>query len=927
MASQSSRNGGAVLDDPTYSRGAGATQTVPGRRGSVPAQANELAAKAAEFEAQLAAIGKTQAVVEFEMDGTIITANDNFLKTMGYTLDEVKGKHHRIFVDPAEHNSPAYAEFWATLNRGEYQASDYKRLAKGGREVWLQGSYNGILGLNGKAFKVVNFATDITAVKVLSIDLTGQTTAIGKTQAVVEFDMDGTIITANDNFLKTMGYTLDEIKGKHHRMFVDPAEHSSPAYAEFWATLNRGEYQASDYKRLAKGGREVWLQGSYNGILGLNGKAFKVVNFATDVTAVKVLNIDLTGQTTAIGKTQAVVELEMDGTIIHANDNFLKTMGYRLDEIKGKHHRIFVDPAEHNSPAYAEFWATLNRGEYQAADYKRLAKGGREVWLQGSYNGILGLNGKAFKVVNFATDVTAVKISNIDLTGQTTAIGKTQAVVEFEMDGTIIHANDNFLKTMGYRLDEIKGKHHRMLVDPAEHSSSAYAEFWATLNRGEYQAADYKRIAKGGREVWLQGSYNGILGLNGKAFKVVNFATDVTAVKVLSIDLTGQTTAIGKTQAVVEFEMDGTIIHANQNFLKILGYSLDEVKGRHHRMFVESAEQNSPAYAEFWTRLNRGEFQAADYKRITKNGKEVWMQGSYNPILGLDGKGFKVVNFAIDVTEQVGLKTGITDLLATIGETSIAMAASAEELTAVSQQLTTNAGDTAQQANAASATSEQVSANVNVVAASSEEMMASIREISKSATEAARVAKAAVGIAENTTQTIHQLGTSSSEIGKVIKVITSIAQQTNLLALNATIEAARAGEAGKGFAVVANEVKELAKETARATEEIGQKIEAIQTDTQAAVKAIGEVSQIITQVNDISNVIASAVEEQTATTTEIGRNVTEAAMGTNEIAGSIAGVAKSAQMTMAGAADTQTSARSLSEMAANLQVLASRVNH
>ena len=344
-------------------------------------------------------------------------------------------------------------------------------------------------------------------------------------------------------------------------------------------------------------------------------------------------------------------------------------------------------------------------------------------------------------------------------------------------------------------------------------------------------------------------------------------------------------------------------------------------------MFVESAEQNSPAYAEVWTRLNRGEYQAADYKRITKNGKEVWMQGSYNPILGLNGKGFKVVNFAIDVTGQVRLKTGIADLLATISETSIAMAASAEELTAVSQQLATNAGDTAQQANAASATSEEVSANVNVVAASSEEMMASIREISKSATEAARVAKAAVGIAEATTQTIHQLGTSSSEIGKVIKVITSIAQQTNLLALNATIEAARAGEAGKGFAVVANEVKELAKETARATEEIGQKIEAIQTDTQAAVKAIGEVSQIITQVNDISNVIASAVEEQTATTTEIGRNVTEAAMGTNEIAGSIAGVAKSAQMTMAGAADTQTSARSLSEMAANLQVLASRVNH
>jgi methyl-accepting chemotaxis protein len=397
-----------------------------------------------------------------------------------------------------------------------------------------------------------------------------------------------------------------------------------------------------------------------------------------------------------------------------------------------------------------------------------------------------------------------------------------------------------------------------------------------------------------------------------------------------AFELEATVAAIGRSQAIIEFQMDGTILAANETFLNTLGYSLEEIQGRHHRMFVEPAEQNSAAYAEFWARLNRGDYQAGEYKRIGKGGKEVWVQASYNPIFDLNGKSFKVVKFATDVSRQVHARLEMEELfrgLGSIEQTAMALAAAAEELTTVSQQLTSNAGDTAQQANAASATSEEVSANVNVVAASSEEMMASIREISKCATEATRVAKAAVTIAETTTQTIHQLGASSSEIGKVIKVITSIAQQTNLLALNATIEAARAGEAGKGFAVVANEVKELAKETARATEEIGQKIEAIQTDTQAAINAIGEVSQIITHVNDISNVIASAVEEQTATTTEIGRNVTEAAMGTKEIASSISGVAKSAQMTMAGAAETQSSARSLSEMAANLHVLASRVSH
>ena len=248
-----------------------------------------------------------------------------------------------------------------------------------------------------------------------------------------------------------------------------------------------------------------------------------------------------------------------------------------------------------------------------------------------------------------------------------------------------------------------------------------------------------------------------------------------------------------------------------------------------------------------------------------------------------------------------------------------ALASSSEELTAVSQQMAGSAEETATQASVVSSAAEEVSKNVSTVATATEEMQASIREIAKNANDSARVTKNAVSVAQSTNQTVKKLGESSQEIGKVIKVITSIAQQTNLLALNATIEAARAGEAGKGFAVVANEVKELAKQTARATEEIGQKIEAIQTDTRSAVRAIDEISQIINQVNDISNSIASAVEEQTVTTNEIGRSVTEAATGVNDIARNIGGVASAAHDTTRGAGDTQTAAQALSRMASDLQ--------
>lgn len=386
-------------------------------------------------------------------------------------------------------------------------------------------------------------------------------------------------------------------------------------------------------------------------------------------------------------------------------------------------------------------------------------------------------------------------------------------------------------------------------------------------------------------------------------------------------DAGGQIAAIGKAQAVIEFDLDGTIRRANENFLQALGYSLEDIQGRHHRMFVEDAFSQSGEYRDFWARLGRGEFQCGEFKRLGKGGKVVWIQATYNPIRDLQGKPFKVVKYATDITKQVNDREEMKRIVTTVADNAATLGSSSEELTAVSTEMSASAEETATQANVVSAAAEQVSKNVQTVATGVEEMGASIREIAGNANQAAKVAQEAVKVAETTNSTIAKLGESSSEIGKVIKVITSIAEQTNLLALNATIEAARAGEAGKGFAVVANEVKELAKETAKATEEIGQKIEAIQHDTRGAVDAIQNIGRVIGQINDISNTIASAVEEQTATTNEISRNVAEAAKGSSEIAQNITSVAKAAQSTTQGASNTQQAASELSRMAAELQEL------
>ncbi|CCD85468.1 putative methyl-accepting chemotaxis protein (MCP) with multiple PAS domains [Bradyrhizobium sp. ORS 285] len=387
---------------------------------------------------------------------------------------------------------------------------------------------------------------------------------------------------------------------------------------------------------------------------------------------------DIAAQLAAIKRSQAVITFALDGTILDANDNFLNALGYSLAEIKGQHHSMFVDSADRTGHEYRLFWEKLGRGEYDAGQYKRIGKGGREVWIQASYNPMMDSKGKPYRVVKCATDITEQVMRNADLSGQISAINKAQAVIEFTMDGKILNANENFLKTLGYTLGEIKGQHHSMFVDGAYRSSSEYRMFWDKLGRGEYDAGQYKRIGKGGKEIWIQASYNPIMGPDGRPFKVVKYATDITEEVIRNADFSGQIAAIGKAQAVIEFTMDGKVLNANDNFLNALGYTLGEIKGQHHSMFVESAYRSSNEYRMFWDKLGRGEYDAGQYKRIGKGSKEVWIQASYNPIMGPDGKPFKVVKYATDVTEQVKAAQALETTVGQIQE--VVAAAKANDL-------------------------------------------------------------------------------------------------------------------------------------------------------------------------------------------------------------------------------------------------------
>lgn len=486
------------------------------------------------------------------------------------------------------------------------------------------------------------------------------------------------------------------------------------------------------------------------------------------------------------------------------------------------------------------------------------------------------------------------------------AVSKSQAVIEFDLQGKVLTANENFCRALGYELKEIVGNHHRMFCEPGYVATPAYHDFWARLGRGEYDAGTYKRLAKGNRDIWIQASYNPVFR-NGKPVKVVKFAADVTEAKKKAIDDAGKLEALSRSQAVIEFLPTGEILTANENFCNALGYALSEIAGKHHSMFCEPSYARTEEYKLFWQRLAQGEFIANEFVRYGKGGKEIWIQAAYNPITDADGKVYKVVKFATDVTSRMSaigelggalrnLSEGdltktlersfvpsmeqlrhdfnatirrLSETLTTVGDNASAIAAGSREL-----------GDSAE---SFSRRTEQQAASVEETAAALEEITTTVADSSQRADEAGRLvaetkhgAEQSGTVVRSAVAAMDQIEKSSREITNIIGVIDDIAFQTNLLALNAGVEAARAGEAGKGFAVVAQEVRELAQRSASAAKEIKALITASSEHVKNGVGLVGQtgkaLEQIVTQVGDINTNVAAIVKaskEQTIGLREI----------------------------------------------------------
>ena len=634
----------------------------------------------------------------------------------------------------------------------------------------------------------------------------------------------------------------------------------------------------------------------------------------------------------ALRRSEAVIEFDLDGNVCAVNNNFLAIMGYTISEIEGRHHSLFVDPAYSSSYEYREFWATLSRGETITADFKRLAKGAREVWLRATYLSVLDKNGQPVRVIKIAKDITAAKAKEANYEAQIAALNRSQSTIEFNLDGTVLTANDNFLRSIGYTLEEIKGKHHSMFVDATTASSQEYRLFWDSLRQGNFQFGEFKRVTKSGEPIWIQASYNPVMDLNGRPCKVIKFASDITAQKEAAFENSRARAMMDSMAASVTFaDKNNIITYANPSAIELLRkvekhlpVKADQIVGSSIDIFHKNPRHQQNLIAEPRNFPFEGQIRIADEHFSLKASRIVDEQGNfYGSLVSWDCVTTRVTaeqtiksNMDRERAQAEELRTKVASVLEVVsamaegnfditipdlgndavGEVGIALRSAVESMKLALTEVRDVAGTVSSAAQQLTAVSREITNGAQTQASSLEETAASLEEItstvkqnSDNAQQARQLATGSRDVAEKggnvvseAVQAMKEINESSKRIADIITTIDEIAFQTNLLALNAAVEAARAGEQGRGFAVVAAEVRNLAQRSASAAKEIKvlindsvRKVENGSSLVNRSGETLSEIVGSVKRVTDIVSEIAAASREQLVGIEQVNKAVSQ----------------------------------------------------
>lgn len=670
----------------------------------------------------LVADNTDNAVIITDAKGITEYVNRGFERMAGYKADEIIGKKPGHILQGPDTDPATVARISQKLKQKRAFSEDILNYSKDGKPYWISLTINPIFDEQGEIDKYISIQTEITKTKLQALDLKGKIEAINRANAIIEFDMQGNILAANENFLQLMEYSLEEIKGKHHSMFVPPKELASEAYEHFWKELNgQAGFKDGEFEHITKSGKSVWLRGNYNTIIDHLGRPTKVINITQDITAERVLmmeiqqnNEELKTQGEEIsqnmeellsiqealkvkqkeaqaiaqkfnnileGCADVVITIDKTGIISFFNEAAEQMWGYKRSEVIGKNVKILM----HSNHANRHDDYLHN---YETTRQKKVIGIGREVEARRKDGSaipiLLTLSEASFEgesiYTAFIKDITQqkelelqiqqqmeelrireeeirqnleelqanqeeIQRTTMNLNGLMAAIDTTMATVEFDMEGLVLNANTNFLEITGYRLEEITGKPHRLFVDAKEASTPEYIRFWENLRMGRPFMGEVKRLTKNGEEKWFSASYMPVMDRHGRPVKVIELAQEITRQKMVNLDATGQLDAIRRSFAVAEFDMKGHLTEANENFLDLFNYGINEIIGRHHKLFAGKEASATNEYAIFWTNLLSGKAQDGEFKLLNKAGHEVIVRGSYNPIMNLNGEPYKVVAY------------------------------------------------------------------------------------------------------------------------------------------------------------------------------------------------------------------------------------------------------------------------------------------